>query len=129
MFIDLDRFKQVNDSAGHPAGDAMLRKVAQILGSQVRQTDTVARFGGDEFAILLVGCPPAQAAEIGEKTRKAVEQGVLHWEGHDHSVGASIGLVVVDEHHLTAEDVLAAADAACYAAKHGGRNALVVHGR
>lgn len=129
MFIDLDRFKQVNDTGGHAAGDALLRDVSQVIATQVRQADTVARFGGDEFAILLVGCPPAQAVEIGEKVRLAVQGYTLQWEGSSYSVGASIGVVVADETYGSAQDVLGAADAACYAAKHRGRNAVVVFQR
>lgn len=128
MFIDLDRFKQVNDSGGHAAGDAVLKAVSRELSAQVRQADVVARFGGDEFAILLFGCPPQQALEVGEKIRRAVERCVVSWGGNDYTVGASIGLVVVDENYQTATDVLSAADAACYAAKKRGRNALVLHG-
>lgn len=129
MFIDLDRFKQVNDTAGHAAGDALLRDVARVVSSQVRQADTVARIGGDEFAILLVGCPPAQAVEVAEKVRRAVDGYALQWEGGSHSVGASIGLVMVDESYESSADVLASADAACYAAKHRGRNGVVVFTR
>lgn len=126
MFIDLDRFKHVNDTGGHAAGDAMLRDVAQVVAAQVRQSDTVARLGGDEFAILLVGCPTEQAVEIGEKVRRAVEGYILPWQGETYSVGASIGLVMVNDSYGSSEEVLAAADAACYAAKHRGRNAVVV---
>ncbi|WP_367847420.1 diguanylate cyclase [Rhodoferax sp. WC2427] len=126
MFIDLDRFKQVNDTGGHAAGDALLRDVAQTLAAQVRQTDTVARLGGDEFAIFLGSCPLEQALEIGEKLRTAVEAYRLPWEGHSFSVSTSIGLVAVDGSYTTVADVLRAADAACYAAKEKGRNAVAV---
>jgi diguanylate cyclase (GGDEF)-like protein/PAS domain S-box-containing protein len=127
LFIDLDRFKQVNDSAGHAAGDALLRDLAQELVAQVRQTDTVARLGGDEFAVLLPQCPTAQALVIAEKLRFAVERYELKWEGKALHVGASIGLVPVDGRFATHADVLRAADAACYAAKRGGRNRVAVH--
>nr|WP_315182287.1 diguanylate cyclase [uncultured Albidiferax sp.] len=126
MFIDLDHFKLVNDTGGHAAGDALLRDVAQTLAAQVRQTDTVARLGGDEFAIYLGSCPLAQALEIGEKLRNAVEAYRLPWEGHSFSVTTSIGLVAVDGSYTTVADVLRAADAACYAAKEKGRNAVAV---
>ena len=127
LFIDLDRFKQVNDTGGHAAGDALLRDVAQVLAAQVRKSDTVARLGGDEFAVLLDHCPVAQAEAIAEKMRSAVVAYQLVWEGRAHSVGASIGLVPVDASLATATEVLRAADAACYAAKGRGRNCVAVH--
>ncbi|MEO7150342.1 MAG: diguanylate cyclase [Burkholderiaceae bacterium] len=122
LFIDLDRFKQVNDSGGHAAGDAMLRNVARLLESQVRQTDTVARLGGDEFAVLLHRCPVAVAHTIAEKIRRAVLGFELAFEDRSHSIGASIGLVAVDGSHADSADVLKAADAACYEAKRLGRD-------
>ena len=127
LFIDLDRFKEVNDSGGHTAGDALLRDVAQVLAAQVRKSDTVARLGGDEFAVLLDHCPVAQAEVIAEKMRSAVVAYQLAWEGRVHSVGASIGLVPVSAALATATEVLRAADAACYAAKRRGRNCVAVH--
>nr|WP_315236630.1 diguanylate cyclase [uncultured Albidiferax sp.] len=126
MFVDLDHFKQVNDSGGHAAGDALLRDVAHILAAQVRQADTVARLGGDEFAILLRGCPLEQALEVGEKLRSAVVAYRLLWEGQSFGVSASIGLVAVDASYPSATEVMRAADAACYAAKEQGRNAVAV---
>ena len=127
LFIDLDRFKQVNDTAGHAAGDAVLRDIAQRLEGQVRQSDTVARLGGDEFAVLLSRCPPAHALAIAEKLRACVEAYVLVWEGKDYGVGASIGLVHVDERLTSCADVLRAADSACYAAKRSGRNRVSLY--
>lgn len=127
MFIDLDHFKQVNDTGGHAAGDALLRDVAHELAAQVRQTDTVARLGGDEFAVLLGRCPVSQALEIAEKLRSAVVAYRLVWENQSFSVGASIGLVSVNAAYGSAADVLRAADTACYAAKLQGRNCVVVH--
>ena len=127
LFIDLDRFKQVNDTGGHAAGDAVLRDVAQLLASQVRKSDTVARLGGDEFAVLLNSCPLAQAQVIAEKMRSAVVDYRLAWEGDlAFSVGASIGLLPVAGTYSGAAEVLRAADAACYAAKRQGRNCVVV---
>ncbi|MEO6294101.1 MAG: diguanylate cyclase, partial [Burkholderiaceae bacterium] len=127
LFIDLDRFKEVNDTGGHAAGDVLLRDVAHALAARVRQTDTVARLGGDEFAVLLSHCPLAQAQEIAEKLRSVVVAYRLTWEGQTFSVGASIGLVAVNATYETAADVLRAADAACYAAKQQGRNCVAVY--
>jgi diguanylate cyclase len=103
-----------------------LRDVAQQLLGQVRLSDTVARLGGDEFAVLLHQCPMAQAMAIAEKMRAAVEAYSLRWEGRSFSVGASIGLVPVDASFCDHNDVLRAADAACYSAKRGGRNRVVL---
>ena len=128
MFIDLDRFKQVNDTGGHAAGDALLRDIAKALVDSVRNSDTVARLGGDEFAVLLSECPLPHGRLIAEKLRQSVVDYRLQWEGHSFSVGASVGLVRVDAGFATSQAVLAAADAACYAAKHRGRNCVVVHG-
>ncbi len=122
LFIDLDRFKLVNDTAGHAAGVALLRDIAKQFVGQVRHSDTVARLGGDEFAVLLHRCPAPQALAIAEKLRAAVEAYALPWEGTSFSVGASIGLVPVDATFASHVDVLRAADSACYAAKRGGRN-------
>lgn len=129
MFIDLDHFKQVNDGGGHAAGDALLRDVAQVLTAQVRQTDTVARMGGDEFAILLEGCPLEQALEIGEKLRSAVLSYQLPWADQIFSIGISVGLVAVDSSYPSAAAVLRAADIACYTAKERGRNRVAVFDR
>lgn len=122
LFIDLDRFKQVNDSAGHAAGDALLRGVATALVGCLRSNDVVARLGGDEFAVLLQKCPIPQGQLIGEKLRAAVEAYALEWQGVTHSVGASVGLASSSSTHASAAEVLREADAYCYAAKRAGRN-------
>lgn len=127
LFIDLDGFKQVNDSGGHAAGDAMLRDIAAEIAHQLRKSDTVARLGGDEFGVLLANCPPQQAGLIAEKIRAAVRAYRLVWEGQTFGVGASVGLVHVSGDHASAADALRAADAACYAAKRQGRDRVAVH--
>ncbi len=127
LFIDLDRFKQVNDTGGHAAGDEVLKEVARLIAAQVRRSDTVARLGGDEFAVLLDHCPVAQAQTIAEKIRAAVVGYALERDGLVHQVGASIGLVPVSASTTTAAEVLQAADAACYEAKRGGRNRVAMH--
>jgi len=126
LFLDLDRFKQVNDSAGHAAGDRLLVELSARIAGVVRDSDTVARLGGDEFALLMPQCPPQRAAVIAEAIRAAVESYRLDWNGSRHGVGASIGLVQGTTAFPTCAAVLAAADAACYAAKRGGRNRVVV---
>ena len=128
LFIDLDRFKAVNDSAGHAAGDAVLVAVARVLEQQVRQADTVARLGGDEFAVLLTACDTEGATQVAEKMRAAVDALRVAWPGASLSVGASIGVVELEPKLNDVAAILAAADAACYAAKHAGRNSVRVHG-
>jgi diguanylate cyclase (GGDEF)-like protein/PAS domain S-box-containing protein len=124
LFIDLDRFKAVNDTAGHAAGDAVLKEVAQLLRTHVRGSDVVARLGGDEFAILLPQCDGASATRIAEQIREGAQLiGVTH-EGRRLSIGSSIGLVELDAAMAHATEVLKLADAACYEAKHAGRNAV-----
>lgn len=126
LFIDLDRFKLVNDSAGHAAGDALLKGVAAQLLHTVRQSDVVGRLGGDEFAVLLLNCPLAQGRVVAAKLRQAVADYQLAWDGQQYSVGASVGLVPGSDALRTTAAVLQAADAACYTAKGRGRNAVAV---
>ena len=126
LCIDLDGFKQVNDTGGHAAGDALLREIAHRLESQVRKADTVARLGGDEFAVLLGECPLGQGRQVAEKLRNAVDEYRLVWAGQEFGVSASIGLVLVDGAYCDAAEAMAAADAACYSAKKSGRNRVVV---
>jgi diguanylate cyclase (GGDEF)-like protein/PAS domain S-box-containing protein len=124
FFIDLDHFKQVNDSAGHAAGDTILKKVAQVLRDCVRAGDTVARLGGDEFAVLLPACGLERAMLIAEKMRYGIAlEGVCEADP-TLRVTASIGLVEIDQRLRSLAEVLEAADQACYAAKHAGRNAV-----
>ncbi|WP_394792477.1 diguanylate cyclase domain-containing protein [Rhodoferax sp.] len=128
MFIDLDRFKPINDTAGHAAGDEVLRQIARLLESRVRQTDTVARMGGDEFAILLPGCSMERAQRIAEQVRVGVEAWRMHWRTHTFTLSASIGVVQLSPELNDVAAVLEAADSACYDAKRGGRNRVVTYG-
>jgi diguanylate cyclase (GGDEF)-like protein len=126
LFIDLDYFKQVNDTAGHAAGDALLKGVAATFRSCLRRADTVARLGGDEFGVILPGCPPAKARELADMLRKAVTDYKLRWEGRQYGVGASIGMVVADGRHANTAHLMKEADVACYEAKRSGRNRVAV---
>jgi diguanylate cyclase (GGDEF)-like protein/PAS domain S-box-containing protein len=128
LFIDLDRFKAVNDTAGHAAGDAVLQAVADALQSQVRHNDLVARLGGDEFAVLLPACDREGAVRVAEKMRAAVNAVRVRWAERELDVGCSIGVVEVDTHLPDLAAVMAAADQACYAAKHSGRDCVRVYG-
>jgi diguanylate cyclase (GGDEF)-like protein/PAS domain S-box-containing protein len=127
LLLDLDHFKPVNDTAGHAAGDAMLKDVAAILSQRVRDTDTVARLGGDEFAVLLRGCDGAAAARVAEQMRATVQGHRLQWQGRVLQVGVSIGVVCIDDRLCDVAAVMTAADAACYEAKRVGRNAVRLH--
>jgi diguanylate cyclase (GGDEF)-like protein len=116
--LDLDDFKAINDTHGHLAGDRLLRELAAAWQPLVRACDALARFGGDEFALLLCGCTDAEAEEIAERLREGappghtVSAGVARWDGSEH-----------------ADDLLARADAALYAAKAGGRDRVsLAHG-
>lgn len=121
VMVDLDHFKLVNDTAGHAAGDAMLVAVAQAIASRVRETDVVVRLGGDEFALLLQHCAHERALSVAEKVREAITDLALTWEAHTLRVGASLGVAELGEHHVSAAQWMAQADAACYEAKRNGR--------
>lgn len=123
-YLDLDRFKTVNDTCGHVAGDALLRQLAGILRGELRSRDTLARLGGDEFAVLLEHCEMEQARRIAEGLRQAVENFRFTWDDHTFALGVSIGLVELAAGSTTESEALRAADAACYRAKHAGRNRI-----
>jgi diguanylate cyclase (GGDEF)-like protein len=127
-FVDLDKFKEVNDSCGHRAGDAMLVGLCGVLRSTLRDGDTLARLGGDEFGIILSHCPLNVATRIAEQLRTAVEGWEFQWQERSFQVTASIGIMELREEQEAqqAADVLDAADHACYQAKHGGRNCVHV---
>jgi diguanylate cyclase (GGDEF)-like protein/PAS domain S-box-containing protein len=122
--IDLDRFKALNDAAGHAAGDSMLRKVADACRATVRTSDTVARLGGDEFAIILDNCAEERAILIGNQLLKALNSLEIEWQGSNYSIGASIGLAAYTMDMGDGQAWLEAADGACYIAKRTGRGQL-----
>ncbi|WP_165396694.1 diguanylate cyclase domain-containing protein [Sphaerotilus mobilis] len=126
LFIDLDLFKQVNDSAGHAAGDEMLRAVARALDSSLRRDECVARLGGDEFAVLLDACDPPAAERLAHKLQQAIEQIRLPWGEHLLQVGASVGVLVIEPPLREPDVLMHAVDLACYAAKQSGRHAVWV---
>jgi diguanylate cyclase (GGDEF)-like protein/PAS domain S-box-containing protein len=119
-YLDLDRFKVVNDTCGHTAGDNMLREVATILKDAVRDSDTAGRIGGDEFALLLVGCPLDKARQIADDVVRAVNDYRFVWKDKIFNVGVSIGLVEIGRDGGSIEDVMNSADSACYVAKSQG---------
>ena len=126
-YLDLDRFKTVNDTCGHIAGDNLLREIAALLKRRVRDSDTVARVGGDEFAMLLAGCPLDKARQISEDVCQAVADYHFAWQDQVFDIGVSIGLVEVGQESGSAESVLSAADSACYVAKQHGRGRIHVY--
>ena len=126
--IDLDRFKSLNDTAGHAAGDAMLCKVAEACKSVVRSSDTVARLGGDEFAIILKYCAAQRARAISRQLLKLLNPLELRSDGVNYSVGASIGVAMLEGAMTDERQWLAAADQACYRAKREGRGKVAFAG-
>lgn len=126
-YMDLDRFKAVNDSCGHIAGDNMLREVANLIKDQVRDSDYVARLGGDEFGTLLIGCPIEKARQITSDICNAVADYRFVWQDKIFNIGISIGLVEVRHAGGSLQDVMAAADSACYVAKQRGRGQVHVY--
>ncbi len=124
-FIDLDRFKIVNDTCGHAAGDELLCRIARLIRQRVRDQDVVCRIGGDEFALILRGCNRTDALRIAEHLREGVAAFRFSWEDRLFSIGASIGVTYIDGTHATVADLLMAADSACYEAKKNGRNQVV----
>jgi len=119
-YLDLDHFKVVNDTCGHTAGDNMLREIASLIKDAVRDSDTVGRIGGDEFALLLVGCPLEKARQIADNVVRSVNDFRFVWKDKIFSVGVSIGLVEIGRDSGTIEDIMNAADSACYVAKKQG---------
>ncbi len=126
-YLDLDRFKIVNDTGGHIAGDNLLREVGALLKQRLRDSDTVARVGGDEFAMLLAGCPLDKAQQIAEDVVRTVAGHPFTWQDRTFDVGVSVGLVEVGKDSGSAESVLSAADSACYVAKQKGRGRTHVY--
>jgi len=126
-FIDLDRFKVVNDNAGHAAGDLLLRKVGETIRLGCRAQDFAARIGGDEFVLLLTDCPLAGAKLVAEKIINAISALSLSWENQDYQIGASVGMTSITADSPRADALMAEADYACYAAKSLGGNQTAVH--
>ena len=129
LFLDLDHFKHINDSLGHPVGDAVLKLVTARLESSVRQEDTVARLGGDEFVVLLSGLEGKRSAVmrqvrgVAEKLRQLLAEPML-LDGHQLQVTPSIGIALIPDHGDTPADLLKRADIALYRAKDSGRNCI-----
>ncbi|MGR8918155.1 MAG: diguanylate cyclase [Gammaproteobacteria bacterium] len=129
LYIDVDKFKFVNDSYGHAAGDAALNALADVLRTRIRGADTLARIGGDEFAALLYSCSGEKARLIAEGLRIAVERHEFSFEGVELPLSLSIGVVEINQECRSLAEIVRAADAACFAAKEYGRNRVHVYQR
>ncbi|MFL6575599.1 MAG: diguanylate cyclase domain-containing protein, partial [Povalibacter sp.] len=128
-YLDLDRFKLVNDSCGHMAGDTMLREVAALLKSTVRDSDTVGRLGGDEFGLLLTGCPLDKARQIADDVIRKISDYRFVWKDKIFNIGVSIGLVEISRESGVPDEIMSAADSACYVAKKQGNHVHVYSAR
>lgn len=127
LYLDLDRFKYINDTAGHAAGDQLLIEISGHLKSRLRDADLLARLGGDEFAIILTDTNAEQIATAADSFREVLEQYIFNYEGKQYRVYCSIGVTVIDKDTTTASDALANADIACHVAKSRGRNQVHVY--
>lgn len=125
ILIDIDFFKKVNDSHGHPAGDSVLKSVAAIIRKAVRDVDIPARYGGEEFAAVLVGTDGKGAGETAERLRRSIEKAVFPVEGKKLKVTVSIGVASIPLDATTKEELIDRADKALYRAKKTGRNRVV----
>jgi diguanylate cyclase (GGDEF)-like protein len=126
ILLDIDHFKKLNDTHGHPAGDEALRQVARALHEHARAGDEVARYGGEEFAVVLPAADARSAHEIAERLRREIERTTLRFAGGSIRLTASFGVAVWPGDGRAPEALLAAADKALYAAKQGGRNRVAV---
>ena len=127
LYLDLDQFKIVNDTCSHAAGDDLLRRLSQVYRGHVRERDTLARIGGDEFALILDHCTVAEALQVAEKIREATSNFRYLCKDQVFHLGVSIGLIPIDSTAENVEDALRQADHACYIAKETGRNRIHVH--
>lgn len=125
LLLDMDNFKLVNDSQGHAAGDHLLTVLGQVLRGCLRESDLLARWGGDEFAVLLEDVTVDEATELAERLRQAVVAGTFRFSGRDFQLGVSVGIAAIDG-ATAADAVMSRADRALYAAKEMGKNRVVV---
>ncbi|RMG35934.1 MAG: EAL domain-containing protein [Gammaproteobacteria bacterium] len=126
VFIDLDRFKLINDTYGHEAGDQLLKMVTEVLENALRDDDCIGRMGGDEFAILMRAPDMTIVGELADRLRKRLESMRFLWSGQVIDVHASLGVVPVDPELGGFEEIMKNADMACHAAKEAGRNTVHV---
>lgn len=122
LYMDLDQFKVVNDTAGHGVGDELLREVAFLFANRVRKSDVLARLGGDEFGVLLGDADLDTAREVAGELLKAIDEFTFEGQGVHYDISTSIGIATIDKQTSSSAEVLRLADIACYIAKRAGRN-------
>lgn len=127
LYLDLDQFKVINDTCGHGAGDVLLQLLAKMLQGHMRDSDLLARLGGDELGVLLPHCPLDHARLIGEQLRQSIRDFRFAWDERSFELGVSIGIVEINQDSKSMSELLSAADQACYLAKEQGRNRLHVY--
>ncbi|MEL6927571.1 MAG: EAL domain-containing protein [Cyanobacteria bacterium J06600_6] len=125
-YLDLDRFKIVNDTAGHLAGDRLLSELATLMEGMIRKEDTLGRLGGDEFGLLLEGCSLSEAEQVCEQLIRTINNYRLKWKTVEFDVGVSIGMVGISGSEADATELLSRADLACYQAKNLGRGRVYI---
>jgi diguanylate cyclase (GGDEF)-like protein/PAS domain S-box-containing protein len=124
LYLDLDRFKLVNDTCGHFAGDQLLKQAASVMQQKIRHMDIIARLGGDEFGIILTNCPFSKAGEIGEKICQAIRDIHFTWNEKPFSIEVSIGAISINSASHSVSHLLSLADQSCYMAKEKGGNRI-----
>ena len=124
LYLDLDRFKIINDTCGHQAGDALLGQLGALLKSRIRWRDCLSRLGGDEFGVLLESCSLDEAMRSAESLVNAIDEFKFSWEDRSFKLTVSIGVVPITAENEDVGTILNAADAACQAAKESGRNRI-----
>lgn len=125
-FLDLDKFKIINDTSGHAAGDEFLKQISVTIQNELRATDVLSRLGGDEFGIIFNSCSIPKAKIICNKILKSIKDTRFSWGKNSFESGASIGIVPVNEYTTSLSEVMSSVDAACYDAKDKGRNRIQV---
>ena len=122
LFVDIDHFKEVNDTYGHLAGDHVLREVASVIQDTLRSADAVGRFGGEEFVVALFDCPKNKASDVGTRINEAIRDLKIEYEGQIIPVTASVGTATSTATNSDSEELIEFADQALYKAKKNGRN-------
>ncbi|MEL6544445.1 MAG: GGDEF domain-containing protein, partial [Myxococcota bacterium] len=126
ILTDIDHFKSINDTYGHPVGDLVLKRVARLLEEGARKTDVVARYGGEEFAVLMEETDTDDAYSIAERIRESIQAETFRSENGSFQCTLSLGVTTYPEDGATKAEIIERADQNLYEAKHGGRNRTVV---
>jgi diguanylate cyclase (GGDEF)-like protein len=126
MLLDIDHFKKINDTYGHPVGDQVLRTLASTIDETVREIDIPARYGGEEFGVLLLGAGKNEAQQVAERLRERVKNLRFNSSSGDFSITVSIGIATFPEDATTRETLIERADEALYRAKNSGRDRVVL---